>query len=347
MSDNNIILKVGKSYRFVDSVEILHNIPKGVYNLYVDPSTLSAELVETHDLVLPSPFYSEDSQFIEMVLRGYNHYSNNTGVLLEGDKGTGKTVTLKKIAIDSGLPVIIINNPITSNFSLSDFLNNIQTECVLLFDEFEKNFRIYSEEEKNITQEQLLNVFDGLNNSKKLILISSNQQIDNYYYNRPSRIRYYKRYKGISENLVKVIAMSLLEDKSFLDDLLDNINSENASIDIVSSIIKEVNLQKRKYSEFLEYFNYSKYLVDDNTRIYLDIYPDLDENDNIIDINHSEKAEFRINLGKPFIYYNYEKYFQDPNFPDLFYMTEMSNKNYKKKIKVNLSPISNKFKLTI
>lgn len=62
----------------------------------------------------------------------------NLGVILSGDKGIGKSMfgrMLSEMAVASGYPVLIVD---TYYPGISSYLDSIQQEVVVFFDEFDK-----------------------------------------------------------------------------------------------------------------------------------------------------------------------------------------------------------------
>lgn len=274
----NQILQQGKrTFLFIDSATILDHLPKGYYNFELD-AKLNASITRINDLYLPEKVYNQDEKIINMIETSFKSSKKNMGVLLSGKSGTGKTVTSKLICQKLNIPVIIINNSIPEGFNLAEFINNIEFECIFLFDEFEKNFDNYKNDESHfLTQESLLSILDGINsvNTKKLFLFTSNSTVNQYLLNRPSRIKFHKEYNAISEDLVKFIVDDKLVNKEFKQDIISNIDRNTCTIDILISIIEEVNLHNIPFSEFKDFFNYKESseeyniyeLVDDKAKL--------------------------------------------------------------------------------
>jgi hypothetical protein len=246
--------------------------PSKVYVLDIGPSI---GLIETSALQLPEKVYDFEQQFREQILKTLrNSQHMNIGVLLEGYKGQGKSVTATQLAIESKLPIILINKSIPINADFISFLSGIKQDYCLLIDEFEKIFlhnNYNSSEPPSIhTQDSFLTFMSGVNSSehKRLIILTSNDQIGDKFINRPGRIRYYKTYNFMSNEIFHAVIEDKLINKEFKEDLIDNINISDCTIDILCSIIDEINIQENPYSSFKEYFNhkpkkitYSKYIL--------------------------------------------------------------------------------------
>jgi SpoVK/Ycf46/Vps4 family AAA+-type ATPase len=182
------------------------------------------------------------------------------GVLLNGERGTGKTVCAKYLANQLDLPIIMISNDCPG---LNNFISSIKQDVVFFFDEFEKNFKRGSDEyDENQSGESLLSIMDGVYNtgfSHIFILTTNELRINKNFLSRPSRIRYLKTFSPVmSKELLGEIADDFLDDLTKKEDLIKFVSTlEFASIDIVKSIIEEINLHGCSIEEFKNFFNVS------------------------------------------------------------------------------------------
>lgn len=180
-------------------------IPGQVYTLDFNRWTESDEFKETNNLNLPDKVYetSEDKLFKNRVISYFNtHPDKDTGVMLAGEKGTGKTILSKALALESKLPIIIIN-PDYPEHRLVHFFKGFTTPVCILIDEIEKNF----------DTRKMLEFLDGVQKtSKKLIIMTCNNLEDTseFLQDRCSRVRYLRKYKA-SDNLelINIIADDL------------------------------------------------------------------------------------------------------------------------------------------
>ncbi len=254
----NIVRSNGE-YRFFNKVDIVNRLdPK---NYLLKWNQFGIFLVETTDFEIPKKLYDVDNKFREMVLKSYHHNKGNTGVLCEGYKGQGKSVTAKLLCKESELPVIMIDQSIPREVDFVSFLGDIRQQFALFVDEFEKVFPAYDSDDKEPqhTQASFLSLTDGAlsNSHKKLFIFTTNDQVDDKFLNRPSRIRFHKTYQFMPVELYNMIVDDLLEEDSFREDLITNLPIQEATIDLLISIINEVNIQGRPYSDFRTVFNHS------------------------------------------------------------------------------------------
>ena len=119
-----------------------------------------------------------------------------------------------------------------------EFLGGFNFDCVLFFDEFEKNF---SEKDSTILQ-----IMDGVYSSeyRKIFLLTTNEMtINENMVGRPSRIRYVKKFGNLDLKTVEEYLDDALEVPEARQELIDFIDTLTIStIDILKTIVNEVNI---------------------------------------------------------------------------------------------------------
>lgn len=245
----NVWSKVGNSYSLA---EISHQepiLPVGIYRLEYNQMFNQFYLDHVQDkFSFPYKIYGVETEFINRVKKSWDNTSSNMGVLLNGLKGTGKTVTAELICNKMELPVILVQKHFEG---LVSFLNSIQQDVIIFIDEYEKVYNKYDN--------SLLSIMDGVfrTDSRKMFLLTTNElSIDRNMLQRPSRIRYIKSYTDLSLNVI----MEVVDDKlthKHLRECTVNMISELPIItmDLVKSVIEEVNIHEQNPYQFKEYFN--------------------------------------------------------------------------------------------
>ena len=193
MTDNpTMVLKHGGGrYSVTSSLSAPQELGPGTYAIQYSDMT-GYSLYTLADLEAPSyRVYGRRDKTIEKVMRTYTHLNRSLGVLFEGDKGIGKSSTTMELARrmceTHALPVIMVDK----NYpGLDSFLASLG-ECVLVFDEFEKNFPTNDDDGRN-QQNQFLSLFDGTDTAKRLYVVTVNDtnKLSPFMLNRPGRFHY-------------------------------------------------------------------------------------------------------------------------------------------------------------
>ena len=257
----NVFLKRGVTYAPTEgNFSISPVLDDGIYQIQQDPMTGALFLVRiAEEFHFGFKLYGIDEKLVKHVLDTYNKQPSkkNLGVLLNGAKGTGKTVTAKVLANRLGLPIILCDRPYPG---LANFLASIAHDCVFFFDEFEKNFRLKCDDNEDCAGEDLLSIMDGVYNSDHchIFLLTTNKlRVNDNLLSRPSRIRYLKSFgEVIDRKILEEFVDDNLLYKEFKEEIMEFIDSLTMStIDIVKSIVEEVNIHKCPISEFKQFFN--------------------------------------------------------------------------------------------
>lgn len=244
--------------------------------------------------------YGSHCAKVEKVLNAYKSFSRNLGVILSGDKGIGKSLFAKQIclrALEEGYPVIVVDDCYPG---IARFLDSIEQECVVLFDEFDKTYRSNRDRDD---QAALLSVFDGTSAGKKLFIATCNElyYLNDYIVNRPGRFHYHIRFdyptgEEIREYLVDHIDRAYRKD---IDRVIEFSRKVSLNYDCLRAIAFEMNMgmgfaeaiadlnimttEKESYSVYIVFedgcslhnFNYSANLYDyDGTMSNIQFYND-------------------------------------------------------------------------
>lgn len=214
------------------------------------------------EMNLPKKVFTtkKDELFIKRVLHSYNHDTKNTtGILLTGDKGSGKTVTAKVIAEKANMPIIVVHSE-TLLTELNDFFKSFDDPVCILFDEVDKNFET----------RDLLTFLDGIQKTaKKLVVMTANDsnRVDEFLKNRCSRVRYYRNYSIMED--AKEYAEMIAKDRGLenIDEVVKFIveKIKFPSIDNICSFIDEIVFTKEMQLTLDEVLYFMNINVDEKT----------------------------------------------------------------------------------
>lgn len=194
--------------------------------------------------------YGLESALIERFLKTYANTTGNLGMLLNGTKGTGKTVTSKIISNKLNQPTIVVS---VAMKGVQHFLNSIPQDVTIFVDEYEK---VYGQ------SNELLTIMDGAMNSeyRRVFLLTTNKlYIEDNLKQRPSRLRYMKTFDDLTPDVVEEIVDDILIHKELKDETIKFITTlELITVDIVKEILNEVNIHKESPENFGDIFNVKK-----------------------------------------------------------------------------------------
>lgn len=226
-------------------------LPKGIYEVKVSMTGFYLSKI-AESFTFDYKLYGLNQKFIDYVLKTYENTTGNLGVLLDGIKGSGKTVVAKELCNRLQLPVILVQSMGDSNDKLIKYLSTtINFDCIFFFDEYEKEFKDSSD---------VLSFMDGTYNSiyRKVFLLTTNElNVDSNLLGRPSRIRYKKSFSNLSEEVTKEILNDILEDKTAIEKVIELTHSMNIiTIDLIKAIATEINIHGvEALSDIKETFN--------------------------------------------------------------------------------------------
>lgn len=218
--EQNIWIQDGNTFIKGSATTKAHpeGLPKGIYE--VKESMTGYYLNRLGDsFVFNYKLYGINNKFIDHFIKTYNNTTGNLGVLFNGIKGTGKTVTAEELCNRIGLPVIIVKSCKEVDDMLKFLATQINFDCIFFFDE--KEFRESS---------SVLSFMDGVHNSqyRKIFLLTTNElEINN----------------NLPEETTLELLNDILIDKDAIEPVLDLIRQmQIVTVDLVKALAQEVNI---------------------------------------------------------------------------------------------------------
>ena len=250
-----------------ESMDVRDMLPAGNYTVKEMPMGGPLYLEQIDNFTSLSKVYGDCLKNTDRVIRTFMDRPAATGIMLTGEKGSGKTLLTKNIAIElakQGIPTIVINAPWHGD-KFNSFVQTITQPCAILFDEFEKT---YDRDE----QEAILTLLDGVFPSKKLFMLTTNDKyrVDYHMRNRPGRIFYMLDFKGLDAEFIREYCQDNLKNTSQIDKIV-NISSlfSEFNFDMLKALVEEMNRYDESPQEALRMLNAkpefdggSKYLIE-------------------------------------------------------------------------------------
>ena len=235
-------LKSGNTFKVTndEAIDLHHRLPAGNYVVKKD-SFGNFYLEHIENFRISTTIYGDLEAKADRILNTFQDRQNSTGVVLNGEKGSGKTLLSKMISVKAsrlGIPTIVINTAWHGD-QFNSFIQMITEPAIILFDEFEK---VYDRNE----QEAMLTLLDGVFPSKKLFMLTCNDKyrVDYHMRNRPGRIYYMIDFKGLEQSFIREYAAENLR-----LDLRDHVESlvrismvfDQFNFDMLKAVVEEMN----------------------------------------------------------------------------------------------------------
>jgi hypothetical protein len=247
-------MKSGNTFRIAtkESMDLHEQLPAGNYVVKVDPfDNFFIEQIEDFDA--PSKLYGDTIRNTNRIINSFWDREKSTGVMLVGEKGSGKTLLSKNICIEmakQGVPTIVVNAPWHGD-KFNTLIQSIEQPCIVMFDEFEK---VYNNDE----QEQLLTLLDGIYSTKKLFLLTSNDKwrVDSHMRNRPGRIFYMVNFTGLDADFIREYCGDNLKNQKHTETIVNIASVFSAfNFDMLKAMVEEMNRYNETPQESMRILN--------------------------------------------------------------------------------------------
>ncbi len=199
----NVVMCGSSARIYGEDVRTCKQLPVGTYDVCFSMNSgyslsMRPDLVPNEDKI-----YGSHHKKIEKVIKTFDAVNRNLGIILSGRKGCGKSLFVRSLSqevLKRGIPVLIVSGCFPG---IADFISSIQQVVLVVFDEFEKIFS-HTDDEHD-PQDELLPMFDGMDNGKKLFVITCNDTglLNDCLLNRPGRFHYHFDVENPAEDEIR------------------------------------------------------------------------------------------------------------------------------------------------
>lgn len=236
-----------------ENMQLTKLLPAGNYVIRNHPMRgLYFEQIPAFEM--PRKLYGDTTRVASRIIRTFLDRPATTGVLLSGEKGSGKTLLAKRLAADCaalGIPCITVSQSFTGE-AFNSLLQGVEQPCMLFFDEFEK---VYSEDE---AQQQLLTLMDGVFTSKKLFVLTVNDQykVNQHMKNRPGRLFYALNYEGLTDEFIQEYCADNLNNSAHAEGVRQVASMfQRFNFDMLKAMVEEMNRYDETAQQVIKLLN--------------------------------------------------------------------------------------------
>lgn len=247
-------LQQGDGFKLTNDgqINLLKELPLGHYTIM--PTMEGYIIIPVPEIKTEPKLYGNVIQRAERIINTFKDRKVNTGVLLEGEKGSGKTLlgrTLAaKLAHEHGISTFVINQPLAGE-GFNNLISSIEQPMMIMWDEFEK---VYDTD----TQQKLLTLLDGTYTHKKLFVITVNDgyRVVDYMKNRPGRMFYKFTYGGLDANFIREYCEDNLKNKKNIEGVINtSMTFDKFNFDTLKAMVEEMNRYEETAGDVLNYLN--------------------------------------------------------------------------------------------
>ena len=249
-------IKKGKTFRLTskETLDLRETLPVATYSVGFDTCSGQYYLETIEPFEIKHKLYGDTTRHTQRILGTFlDRKAASTGVLLTGEKGSGKSLLAKNIAIQAakqGIPTLVVNQEFFGD-TFNTFMQMIEQPTVVLFDEYEKVYNAAH-------QEKLLTLLDGVYPSQKLFILTCNDKwrVNENMRNRPGRIFYMLEFEGLGPDFIREYCQDNLLAKEHIEKVVAiSTIFYSFNFDMLQGMVEEMNRYGETPAQVLKFLN--------------------------------------------------------------------------------------------
>lgn len=221
----------------------IDRVPAGYYRVACSQQ-MGWHLVPVEPLNTPPKVYGSLLKHVPRIKEVFaERVDVPTTVMLEGLKGSGKSLMMKTIAkqfVEEEDGIVLLCNAPYAGDGYFEFLQSISQKKIVLMDEFDK---VYNDKD---VRNQILTLLDGLYASHTLFILtmnaSSHTAAFEFFHNRPGRVFFNIKFKGVDYDAIQAYLEDCLDNQDKLPDVMQFVKRfTDFNMDMLGTLVREVN----------------------------------------------------------------------------------------------------------
>ena len=245
----------------------LDRVPAGYYRIAASQE-MGFYLAAVEPLQVAEKIYGNLLEHLPRIEAAFAEQTDKPlSVMLEGLKGSGKSLLMKTLAKrfveNEGGIVLMCNAPFTGD-AYFEFLQKITQKKIVLMDEFDK---VYKEKDD---RNNILTLLDGNFSSHTMFVLTMNANLSSgnfeFFHNRPGRVMFNIKFAGVPEEAIRSYAE-------------DHLNDKDKVIEVVQFVKRFTDFNMDMLGKLINEINYCPDLTLEQITTYLNVKPDLSLDD--------------------------------------------------------------------
>ena len=236
----------------------LDRVPAGYYRIGFNPDA-GFYLAEVEALQVAPKIYGGLLEHLPRIEAAFAESTDKPiSVMLAGLKGSGKSLLMKSLAnrfVEQEDGIVLMCNSAFTGDDYFEFLQKITQKKIVLMDEFDKVYKDPND------RNNILTLLDGNFASHTMFILTMNADLGSgnfeFFHNRPGRIMFSIKFKGVSAEAIKAYAEDHLNDQSKVMEVVAFVKRfTDFNMDMLSKLVNEINYcPTSSLEEITEYLN--------------------------------------------------------------------------------------------